>query len=158
MGKTIRITPTIQDGAVVSNGIIFDITEVTNVTDRLGGTQLLKSISAILDAASFPKMDILFFRKSSDVLDLGILGQLPDAGADAAITGREFIGGVTLNGIAAGGSGDLNGTFVQSTLNVDLMVASEENTQSIYMAGINRSGASFTFDDADDLELVLGFE
>ena len=158
MGKTIRITPTIKDGAVVSNGIIFDITEVTNVTDGLGGTQLLKSISAILDAASFPKMDILFFRKGSAVLDLGTLGSLPDSAASAAINGNEFIGGVTLNAIAAGGSGDLNGTFVQSTLNVDLMLGSEENSQSIYMAGINRNGASFTFDDADDLELVLGFE
>lgn len=158
MGKTIRITPTIQDGAVVSNGIIFDITEVTNVTDRLGGAQLLKSISGVLDAASFPKMDILFFKRGSEALDLGTLGQLPDSGAAAAISGNKFVGGVTLNGIAAGGSGDLNGTFVQSALNVDLMVASEENTQSIYIAGINRSGASFTFDDADDLELVLGFE
>jgi len=158
MGKTIRITPTIQDGAVVSNGIIFDITEVTNVTDRLGGSMLLKSVTAVLDAASFPKMDILFFVKGASALDLGDLGAVPNAGAAVAISGNQFVGGVTLNAIAAGGSGDLNGTFVQSTLNVDLMLGSEENSQSIYMAGINRNGASFTFDDADDLELVLGFE
>lgn len=158
MGKVITITPTIQDGEVVSNGIIFDITEVTNVTSSLGGTSLLKSISGVLDAASFPKMDILFFRKGTSALDLGDLGSLPDANADAAIIGNEFIGGVTLNAIAAGGSGDMNGTFVQSDLNTDLMVASDENSQSIFIAGINRNGASFTFDDADDLQLVLGFE
>ena len=158
MGKTIRITPTIQDGAVVSNGIIFDITEVTNVTDRLGGSMLLKSVTAVLDAASFPKMDILFFADGLDLFDLGDLGAVPNAAATGAISGNRFMGGVTLNGIAAGGSGDLNGTFVQSALNVDLMVESIKNTQSIYIAGINRSGASFTFDDADDLELVLGFE
>lgn len=158
MGKVVRITPTIQDGIAVSNGIVFDITEVTNVTDRLGGSMLLKSVTAILDAASFPKMDILFFRYGKSGFDLGTLGAVPDSGADTAVLVNEFLGGVTLSAIAAGGSGDLNGTFVQSDLNTDLLLQSGENSQSIFIAAINRNGASFTFDDADDLQIVLGFE
>lgn len=156
MNKVIRISPTTHDGTVADNGLFFDITELPNATSKLGGTVLLKSVtSQVVSNAGHPQMDLLFFKKKA-ALTLGDLGSALSALSGAAIKTNELIGVVSMPTVPADGSADLEGLFVSSNLNIDLVLEADDNKQSIYVASIVR--AQYVSDTDTNVTLSFGFE
>ena len=156
MNKVIRITPTTHDSTVADNGLFFDMTELTNVTSRLGGTALLKSVtSQVASDAGHPQMDLLFFKKLS-VGSLGTLGSALSGVAAQAIGSNELIGVVSMPTVPADGSADLEDLFVSSNLNIDLVLEADDNKQSIYVASIVR--AQYVSGEDTNVTLSFGFE
>lgn len=166
MGKVIRQTPTSVSGTCVDNGILFGapgalLKEIPNVTDRLGGAATLKSISftAVTETAS-PDVDVFFFRGPSG--DAGSTNQIPNASFVASlIANSKCLGKVNFPSVDADESIFItdvsnNEMYVSVKNNVDLVVESEENSQSIYYIGIARE--SVTVGSAGDFGLVFNFQ
>ena len=155
MKKVVKIYPTTAVVSVATNGLLFDVTEIPNVTSRLGGTTLLKSVVAIAESSTqYPETDLIFFKKGDS--SLGTIGSVLDSNSATAINDNELIGVVSLAGVDENESADLGSLFVSSTLNIDLLLESDKNEQSIYVAGIARE--AYDSDSSFEIKLSLGFE
>lgn len=166
MGKVIRQTPTAVPGTCADNGILFGalgafLKEIPNVTDRLGGAAILKSISfTATTATASPDVDIFFFRGPSG--DAGAPNHIPNASFVASlIANSKCLGKVNFPSVDADESifitdASNNEMYVSVKNNVDLVVESEEDSQSIYYIGIARE--SVTVGAAGDFTVVFNFQ
>jgi len=116
----------------------------------------LKSVtSQVASNAGHPQMDLLFFKKKA-ALTLGNLGSALASSSAPAIKSNELIGVVSMPTVPADGSADLDGLFVSSNLNIDLVLEADDNKQSIYVASIVR--AQYVSGEDTNLTLSFGFE
>lgn len=165
MAKVIRNIPTAAAGTCVDNGILFggtngSLKQLENVTDRLGGTALLKSMSLQASTAgASPAVDVFFFKKSGD---LGDINSVPTAGLTAsAITDSEYLGKVHFPSVDADESIFISQItdeemYISVKNDIGLLVESDENSQSIYYIGIAREAVTVVA--AGDFSLVFNFE
>lgn len=163
MKKVVIDTPSAVPGTCADNGILFGgsagfTRRLTNVTGLIGGASTLKSVSlsAVTSGAS-PAVDVFFFNKS---VDLGDINSVPDA-TQAAAASAHCLGKIHFPSVDADESIFITDSsnaekYVSVKNNVDLVVESEKDSQSIYYMGIARESVSVGA--AGDFQMVFSFE
>ena len=151
-------------GTCADNGILFSFSEagspveVKNVTDSLGGTAKIKSLSFVANTSgASPAVDVFFFKKKES---LGDRNSVPSADK-AAAAAANCLGKVHFPSVDEGESIFItdvtnNERYVSVKNNVDLIVESNENSQSIYYIGIAREAVNVA--SALDFKIIFGFE
>ena len=104
-----------------------------------------------------PAVDVFFFKKSAN---LGTRNSVPDA-SQAAAAAAHCLGKVHFPSVDEGESifvtdAANNEKYVSVKNNVDLIVESDENSQSIYYIGIAREAVNVAF--VGDFRIIFGFE
>ena len=157
--RVIRVSPTFQAAATDQHDVAFNGTEIPNAVLRPGGCSKLIR----LEVMNYSDLDIDFdFIFTENTVTLGtvdaavsitdadlktakILGHIVyDAGDRATDLIKGLLGSTT-------GLGDNSGSTVPTGSPMILQAA--ENSTSVYVSGIDRTGA-----DVDDLQLIFHIE
>jgi len=129
----ITVTPTCDTGGTDDNDVLFDYVEIPNAVAVPGGSAIIQSITVLDKDDVGAAIDLVFADADTD------LGTI-DAAVSDDDTGAEGILGYTaitsyFDGIA---------WQIGSKNNVGMVVKAVAGSKSIYVAGVNRNGASIT--------------
>lgn len=141
----VTVTPTMDTSAYASGDLLFDSTEVVNAVRANGGYAILESLTIIDKSDQKMAFTLLFANAATD---FGTLNSAPNPDDTGAAT---VIGHVP---VSIGDYIDLGGASVACVRNIGLLLKAGAATTSIYVAGINGTGAP-TY-GASDLVLQIG--
>lgn len=141
----VTVTPTLDTSAYASGDLLFDSTEVANAVRANGGYAILESLTIIDKADQKMAFTLLFANAATD---FGTLNSAPDPDDTETAT---VIGHVP---VSTGDYIDLGGASVACVRNIGLLLKAGAATTSLYIAGVNGTGAP-TY-GASDLVLQIG--
>lgn len=143
----VTVTPTVEAAAYASGDLIFDATEIANAVRANGGHALLQSVTLLDKGDQGVAMTLVFANAATD---FGTLNAAPDPDDTEAAT---VVGHVA---VSTGDYVDLGASKVACIKNIGLLLKAGAATTSLYVAGVNGSGAP-TYASTSDLVLQLGF-
>ena len=140
----ITVTPTCDASGTDDNDVLFDFVEIPYAASIDGGACLLHSIQ-LLDADDVgAKLDLVFATASTALGTIDAAVSITDANA------QEILGYVQLEDYFDGINWKMS-----TKSSVGLALKCAEGTRSLYVAGVNRNGASIT-QTASGIQLKLG--
>lgn len=142
----VTVTPTLDTSAYASGDLLFDSTEIANAVRANGGCAILESLTIIDKADQKMAFTLLFANAATD---FGTLNSAPDPDDTETAT---VIGHVP---VSTGDYIDLGGASVACVRNIGLLLMAGAATTSLYIAGVNGTGAP-TY-GASDLIFQIGF-
>ena len=139
------VRPTVTTNACSDGEIIFNATKISNLVNTKGGSCMIQSVQIVDDDLNGAAMDLIFFNA---LLTLGTPGGAIDA-SDGAVPDN-ILGIVTVTNYFNGVNWEIG-----HKENIGLIIKAADEVRDIYVAAVNRSGASKTY-TASGLRLRIG--
>ncbi|MBI1188308.1 MAG: hypothetical protein GC206_13420 [Alphaproteobacteria bacterium] len=134
VGAPIRITPTVLSADAYDAGdLFFDVTEIANAVDALGGAGVIDQI-VIYDKGdqAAAAMTLIFAQASTSLGSLDAAPNISDANAAGAAAGA----GLRTVAVASGDFIDVGGLKVATLRDVKLIVNAAAASRSIYLGAM----------------------
>ena len=142
----IDVTLTTDAEAIADNEIIAQSIEIPNAVAVKGGTAIIQSAILLDEDDEAPAVDLIFSSANTALgSDEGEAISISDANA------RNIQGFVSVSNYT-----DLVGCQVAVKSNIGLVVKAANDSKSIYVHAINRSGGNYTPAATTDLKLSIG--
>ena len=155
--RVIRVSPGFQAAATDQHDVAFNGNEIPNAVLRPGGTSRLTLLQVINYSDTACSFDIIFTQQKATLGTVDAAVSITDANLKIAkvlatislVTGEAQVDGINwLAELAV-----MGGASTQDNLANGIILQAEEDSTSVYFAGIDRTGA-----DVDDLEFIFHIE
>ena len=145
----IDVEPTVDTSAYTAGDLMFNPIEITNAVAVTGGTAIIQSIAVANADALTGAFDIVFTQSDDGPGTLnnpiGSESGLSDTNAD------KVLGIVTISNMVDTGLNSVGGKT-----NIGLAVKADDDTRSLYLHVINRSGGDYTPSTTGQLSCRIG--
>ena len=162
--KVIRVTPTLSTDAYADNDVFFTTTEIPDAVIGNGGCSKLLAITILNEDDVAHDIDLVFMQVDKD---LGTINDAVGSGSlwtNALAKAAKVLGVVKVdwstnnedlvNNLVYHTSAGNHGAAV--TTGLPMLLQSEDDSTSVYMAAVSRGGTPTTA--ADDYEFALHIE
>lgn len=139
------ILPVLDTNAYGDGDVLFAPVEISDITPGARVPILLQSVFVVDESDQGAAFDLHFYRSRVT------LGSLNGAPSITDADQRAYQGRVQ---IASGDYYDMGGSKVADLANIGKLLASDENSRSLWVAGISRGAGTYA---ASGLRLRLGF-
>lgn len=133
--RIINVVPTCEDGAVAANDVLANCVEIPKAVNSKGGTGSLYSLTLLDKDDVGGDLDVFILRADHDLGTLNAAIDITDADA------QDILGVVE---IRSGDYIDLIGSQIATINNIGISVQANENSTSLYLAVVDRTGSTYT--------------
>ena len=146
----INVTLTTIAAAIADNEVVSQSIEIPNAVSVKGGSAIIQS-AILLDEDNEGRTIELLFSKASTAIADALSEPIGNGVGDLDSTFRSMVGSTTVSNYT-----DLIDAKMGVKNNIGLVVQAQNNTTSLYVHAINRSGSTYTPALTTNLKLKLG--